>query len=125
MALSLSKNQLEMMGRRAVVVLAGIGLTVMLWRALRRVEGRSIRGLVATALTASIPAALAYATINYLVFYVVAPSEIVLLEKATYASDYKAALHLGLDSAMIWYFFITTWAVLYVALSYAERVGHA
>ncbi len=49
----------------------------------------------------------------------------VLLEKATYASDYDAVLHLVLDSAMIWYFFITTWAVLYVALSYAARVGHA
>ena len=29
------------------------------------------------------------------------------------------------DSAVSWYFFIAAWGVLYVALSYAAKVGHA
>src|SRR5438105_3596063 len=76
MAISYSlPDQIDMMERRTVVVLLGIALTYLLYSVLRRLEGKSLRVMVAAAFLTSIPICLGYATVNYMAFYVVAPSQ--------------------------------------------------
>jgi hypothetical protein len=125
MALAGAEDQFDLMARRALVVVAGVALTVLLWQVLRRLEGRSMRVLVTAAFIASIPVAVAYAAFNYAAFYVVAPLESVMREIERYGEHDKGALVMIADSAFSWYFFIAAWAVLYVALAYAAKVGQA
>jgi len=118
-------DQLDMLGRRAVVSLFGIGLTGLLYLVLRRVESRSTRTIVATAIGAAMPIALAYSTINYLAFFVVSPSDNTLAGLAKNPEKLNSPVLHVIDSAVSWYFFIVAWGVLWVALAYAERVRHA
>ncbi|MDX2223218.1 MAG: histidine kinase [Rhodospirillaceae bacterium] len=125
MAMAGAEDQLDLMGRRAMVVVAGIALTLVLWLVLRRLEGRSMRVLVTAAFVAAIPVAVAYAIFNYAAFYIVEPLESVLREIEQYEAQNKSAWVMIADSAFSWYFFIAAWGVLYVALAYAAKVGQA
>lgn len=118
-------DQVDMLGRRAVVALFGIMLTGLLYLVLRRVEGRSTRTIVATAIGAALPISLAYSTINYMAFYVVSPSDNMQAELAKNPEKLGSPILHVVDSAVSWYFFIVAWGVLWVALAYAERVRHA
>ncbi len=114
------------MGRRAAVCLFGMGFVFIVSLVLRRFEHRSMRVLITVAFLASIPTALAYASVNYVAFYVVHPSEHVLEELAAKSASEHYGLWAAIeDSATGWYFFIASWAVLHVALMYAARVRHA
>lgn len=68
----------ELLWRRALVTLAGIGITVLAWPLLRRFDARSLGVRVAAALVIMLPAALALAFINQLAF---APVEQRLIEQ--------------------------------------------
>ncbi|MFC3712088.1 sensor histidine kinase [Sphingoaurantiacus capsulatus] len=114
-------DQLWMMERRAVVTLAGMGLSALLYFVLRAADGRSTRYLLGTAFLASIPITIAYATINHIAFYYMLP-DTMLVEMAEKKPDEGSTLSMILWAASGWYFFIAAWAVLYVALSYATRV---
>jgi len=126
MAISGAENQLGMLPRRGAVVLVGIALTLVMYAILHRWEGKSMRFLLTTAALVSIPASLAYAMINFTAFYLVYPSDSDLKEiaqaKAMHGSGSIAIIS---ESAVSWYFFIVAWGVLYVALSYAAKVGQA
>ncbi len=65
MAISWHDDQLNMIYRRGAVVLVGIALTFVMYFILRRIEGKSMRFLVTTAFLVSIPASIAYASVNY------------------------------------------------------------
>ncbi|MCB2109214.1 MAG: histidine kinase [Rhodobacteraceae bacterium] len=124
MALAREDDQIEMIGRRLVVVAVSIGLTLILCWVLRRFERQPMRIMLAVAFAASVPASFGYAVVNYTTFYVVAPLESTLREIA----EYPEKMHpIGIvaDSAVSWYFFFAAWAVLYVALSYATKAVHA
>jgi two-component system, LytTR family, sensor kinase len=125
MAIEAEPGQLEMMGLRSGVTLAGIGITFVMYLILRRLEGRSMRFMVITALLISIPATALYATINFAAFYMIAPPDILVQEVAQLHSEHGGAVSVIMDLAVSWYFFIVSWCVLYVALSYAARVGQA
>ncbi|HWY63159.1 MAG TPA: histidine kinase [Rhizomicrobium sp.] len=125
MAIETEPGQLEMMGLRSGVTLAGIAITFVMYLILRHLEARSMRFMVTTALLISIPATAIYATINYAAFYMVAPPDILVQEIAQLHSEHGGAVSVLLDLAVSWYFFIVSWCVLYVALSYAARVGQA
>jgi len=126
MAIDARHDQLEMMVRRGAVVIAGIALTYAMYFILRRVEARSMRVMVITAFVISIPAALIYATTNYAAFYLVAPPDALLQEMASQLQEkHLSVTYVILDSAFSWYFFLVSWGVLYVALSYAARMGQA
>ncbi len=118
-------DQLDMLGRRAVVALFGIGLTGLLYLVLRRVEGARTRTLIATAILAAVPIALAYSAINYTAMFVVAPSDNTLAELAKNPEKLSSPVLHIIDAAISWYFFIVAWGVLWVALSYAGRVREA
>ena len=118
-------DQLWMMERRAIVSVAGMGLSAILCLILRHADRGSTRFLLATAFLASIPITIAYATINHAAFYVVAPLESILVELADKPMEYRNPVSMILWAASGWYFFVVAWAVLYVALSYAAQVQAA
>lgn len=125
MAIVSRENQFDMLGRRAGVVLLGIGLSLAMYWVLRSLEGRSMRTLLTAAFLVSIPASIAYAVINFAAFYLVAPTTSMMQEVAQMHAKHESVLEVITDSAVSWYFFIAAWGVLYVALSYAAKVGHA
>ncbi len=115
-------NQLWMAERRVFVTIAGMGLTGVLYLIMRAADRGSMKLLIATAFLASVPIAIAYAAVNHTVFYVVDPVESVLVELAMKPEEQRNPLSMILWQASSWYFFIVSWAVLYVALSYAAKV---
>lgn len=117
-------DQLWMMERRAIVTLAGMGLTAVLCVILRHADRGSTRFLLATAFVASIPIVIAYATINHAAFWFMMP-ESMLVEMAQKTTEPESAVSQILWAASSWYFFVVAWAVLYVALSYAAKVQFA
>jgi two-component system, LytTR family, sensor kinase len=126
MAIGSHDDQLNMMLRRSAVVLVGIVLTLVMYVILRRLEGKSMRFLLTTAFLVSIPASLAYASVNYAAFYLVYPTNSLMQEIAQMQAKHEMKpLEIITESAISWYFFIAAWGVLYVALSYAAKVGHA
>ncbi|WP_420874061.1 sensor histidine kinase [Novosphingobium olei] len=58
----------ELLWRRGLVTLAGIGVTLLVWPLLRRFDGRSIGLRVAASLVLMLPAALALAIVNQQAF---------------------------------------------------------
>src|SRR6201996_169478 len=124
-ALESSNGQFEMMERRAGVTLIGIGITLILYAILRRIEGRPMRVLLTTAFLTSVPASIAYAWVNYAAFYLVAQTGSMLQEVQQMKVKHESVISVISDSAVSWYFFIASWGVLYVALSYAAKTGQA
>jgi hypothetical protein len=118
-------EQLTAMGKRAAVVLIGMALSYLLYLMLRPLDGKSLGTRIAAAFLGSVPVAFAYAAVNYAAFYVVDPSDHVMMEIAKYPEKAATPQMLVVNSAMDWYFFIVAWAVLYIALSYAEAVRDA
>ncbi|MFM9935886.1 MAG: histidine kinase [Novosphingobium sp.] len=68
----------ELLWRRALVTIAGIAITLLVWPVLRRFDGRSSALRIAVALVIMLPAALALAAINQQCF---APVEQKLIER--------------------------------------------
>jgi two-component system, LytTR family, sensor kinase len=125
MFIAAEPDQFHMLYRRSAVVLAGIALTFIMYFILRRLEAKSLRVMVTTAFLVSVPASIVYATVNYAAFYLVAPTTSMMQEIAQMHSKHERPIAVIMESAVSWYFFIAAWGVLYVALSYAARVGHA
>ena len=126
MAITSHDDQFNAIYRRSAVVLVGVVLTFVMYFILRRLEDKSMRFLVTTAFLVSIPASIAYASVNYAAFYLVAPPDSLLQEMAQMQAKHELKpLAIITESAVSWYFFIAAWGVLYVALSYAAKVGHA
>jgi two-component sensor histidine kinase len=104
---------------RAFVALAGMGFTWLLYLALRRLDGRTLRLRVAAAFLFAVPVSTAYATVNYLSFYVYDPDPEMLDDPTRPA---KGPGRKVAENAIHWYSFIAAWATLYLALSYAGIV---
>jgi hypothetical protein len=143
-----SDDQLDMLARRVPVSLIGVVLTFGFWQVLRRFENAPSRKLLTVAFVLSFPVALAYAATNYAAFHSFDPhpkkTTVITIEepvivfdgdgapippppptvKSRSKEDYPAWFNI-LIAATEWYFFIATWAVLFVALNYAFKVRHA
>lgn len=111
-------------GRRAIVVVAGILCTFVLYQLLQRAQPRSFGARLAAALGAAIPLVLVYAAINLLVFYYwfPVPDTAKIIEEMQSKSPGAWEIVLILDSSIRWYFFFAVWAALYVALGYANEM---
>lgn len=120
-----SPSQIDMLGRRTIVSIIGIGITILFYLVLRRFEVRSTRQLVSAVFLCAIPVAFAYASINHAAFYLIAPSAETLEEMAKYPDKMNNPWLMIIDAGLNWYFFFVAWGVLWVALAYAERVRHA
>jgi signal transduction histidine kinase len=117
--------QNEMLLRRALVTLAAMALTGLLYALLRRFDEARTGRLLTVAFAASVPLAFAYATVNYIAFYgfPIAEHLDLQLEKHGGAPNMaETPLSIITASALEWYFFIAAWAVMWVALSYSAKV---
>lgn len=119
-----SPDFLDMLGRRALVTVSGVGLTALLWLVLQARESAPTRQLIGAAFLAAVPLSLAYATINHLAFFVISPSDDTLANIARDPDKLKPAAMI-IDASLNWYFFIVAWATLWIALSYAGKVRGA
>ncbi len=123
MALADIPAQDEMLPRRLLVTVIAMGLTAILWRVLDRLRGMPTGRLLGVAFLASIPLALAYGAVGYVAFYLFAIPEHAAFMEALGAP--KGPFGVVAASALEWYFFIATWGVMWVALSYAAKVRAA
>lgn len=115
----------EMALRRGVVTLIGIIITWCLYLVLRRFDRKSQPTRIITAFVAAVPGAVLIALANYYVFNIYDPSG--LMEdyppaKAAMAKEEDHAIKDIAEVALSRYFFLSAWAALYLALSYAGEV---
>ncbi len=117
-------DQLEFVGRRAIVVGAGILCTFVLYQLLQRVQPQGFGARLVAALGTAVPLVIVYATINLLVFFYWYPSEDTTKLIAEIQQKFPVAWEtvLILDSSIRWYFFFAVWAALYVAFGYANEM---
>jgi signal transduction histidine kinase len=118
-AVSLGERVWGTFDNRALVTLCGMTFTWLLYLFLRAFDRRPLGQRVAAAFLASVPVALAYATVNYVAFrdYNVRGGE-----PNPLPYRYKSPARHVSEAALEWYFFIAAWAALYLALSYAAAV---
>jgi signal transduction histidine kinase len=111
-------------GRRAIVVVAGILCTFVLYQLLQRAQPKSFGARLAAALGAAIPLVMLYATINLLVFFYwfPGPDAAKIIEEVQSKFPVAWETVLILDSSIRWYFFFAVWAALYVAFGYANEM---
>jgi two-component system LytT family sensor kinase len=111
-------------GRRAIVVVAGILCTFVLYQLLQRAQPQSFGARLAAAFGAAVPLVIIYATVNLMVFYYWFPvsdsAKIVEEMQSKYSVAWETMLIL--DSSIRWYFFFAVWAALYVAFGYANEM---
>ena len=117
-------GQWEFVGRRAIVVTAGILCTFVLYQLLQRTQPKSFGARLAAAMGMAIPLVLIYAGINLAVFYHFLPLEDSAKSIAEMQANFPDSwlLMLILDSSIRWYFFFAVWAALYVAFGYANEM---
>ena len=112
----------EMLVRRLVVTLAAIALTGLLYALLRRFDDARTGKLLTIAFAASVPLAFAYSTVNYIAFYGFPIAEHLEMEMEKTGGEGMDPVSLISSTAIEWYFFIASWAVMWVALSYSVKV---
>lgn len=115
----------EMLLRRFCVTLIAVGLTWILYMLLRRFEHLSTPRLLAVSFAASVPLALAYASVNYVAFYHFPIPEHIAMDSEHPWKEPMTPLASIVSSALEWYFFIAAWAVMGVALISSAKAREA
>ncbi|MBL0767349.1 histidine kinase [Sphingopyxis sp. DHUNG17] len=117
-------EQLNYIGRRAIVVVAGILCTFVLYQLVQRVQPRGFGARLGVAMGAAVPLVVVYACINLLVFFYWFPSPDTAKIIGEVQHKFPVAWEtvLILDSSIRWYFFFAVWAALYVAFGYANEM---
>jgi hypothetical protein len=118
-------GQLELFSRRAVVIAAAMLLSMLIYLVLRRTARLSIGANLMTAGLVALPAAAALAALNHYIFYVFSPEDAAWLGPRSRDIHEWTTLKIIAESAHHWFFFLASWAGLYVALSYARRLSEA
>jgi two-component system, LytTR family, sensor kinase len=119
-------DQVEMAQRRLAVTVAGIAITFLLYFVLRSADDRPFGTRIAVAFVAAMPAAIAIAMINYYLFNLYRPEQIhtdqaMIREMSSHTKMWKSVA----DIAVSRYFFLSAWAALYLAISYAAETREA
>ena len=115
-----------MLARRSCAVAAGISVTFLVYLAMQLVRHSTLRKKAILAGILCLPASLAFTTVNYLIFYIIAP-----MEEMDPNSEWARMTPLQMafksitESALSWYFLFAAWAAFYVALSYAKQLRAA
>jgi len=139
------ENQGHMLGRRAAVTLISMGITWLVYRLLAPIPTGALKRGVITASFLAIPAAVAYATVNFYAFEHhpkavhahgrdhngsggVSPSRpppTMMVQVGEMRPEHEPTNPFKeiADSAVNGYFFFAAWAALYLALCYAAEVG--
>jgi two-component sensor histidine kinase len=117
--------QQELVVRRIAVTLFGVLVNVVLYFGLRWFEDKPLTPRIVAAVVGSIPAALAISVFNYFAFNVYDPMSVFqdneLAEKIVTLDPVANVLEFAISS----YYFLSSWAMLYLALSYAAEVRTA
>jgi two-component sensor histidine kinase len=139
----LYQDQIDMLSRRLVVGTVGIGLTWIMYLALRRWMPRTLGKKLLLILALAIPASTAFAAVNYSAFYIYDPvhdmkkkttstTTIVKDDKTVMVSvggddemSHDSPLMMIADTAINDVFFFGGWAALYLALGYAGATAAA
>lgn len=112
----------EMAVRRMVVTLVGVLVTWILYLVLRHFDGRRLALRIVMAFSLAAPFALAMAAANYYVFNIYDPASLLTdSDQMKYADEQSYALQQIVEDAISRYFFLSAWAGLYLALSYANE----
>lgn len=118
--------QEELAVRRVVVTIFGIGLTYILYRLLQLFEDKALSTRIITAFAGAIPIAIAIAAVNFYVFNVYNPESLFdeknMEEMRKYMEQENFALKVIVEDSISRFFFIISWASLYLTLSYASEV---
>ncbi len=119
-------SQEELALRRVVVTVFGIGITYLLYRLLRLFEDKALSTRIVTAFAGAIPCAIAVGIFNYYMFNVYDPQSLfdeAHMEKMReYMEKENYALQAIVEDSVSRFFFIISWASLYMTLSYAGEV---
>jgi sensor histidine kinase YesM len=114
--------QMELAARRMVVAVIGIIVTWILYLALRRFDRRPLLVRVVAAFSLAAPFALAMAAANYYMFNVYDPVSLFSdAEMQKKAAEENYVLISIVEDAISRFFFLSAWAGLYLALSYAAE----
>jgi two-component system LytT family sensor kinase len=115
----------QMLFRRAGVTVFGILVTVGLYFIVRLVEHRPLSVRIIVACLAAVPCAFLISGCNYLLFNYYDPASLFddseMYEKANQIPPIAYILEVAVSR----YFFIVSWAMLYLAISYASEVRAA
>lgn len=114
----------DLLPRRLLAALGGAALTFLFWRALRWVRSDRPALIAIAALAGAIPATIAFATLNWFLFYGWNPPPSIAADVARwgYASVLRYAV---VDTSVSWFFFFGGWAILYLFLRAAARSADA
>jgi hypothetical protein len=111
------------LARRTVATLVGAAITFLVYLALRPLALASLRSKATTAGLLCLPAALAFASFNYFIFYIMKPfddSKLPPILKGM--SPTELAFRSVVEGSLSWYFLFAAWASLYVAIGYAAQL---
>ena len=113
--------------RRSAVATVGVGVTFLVYLALRPLAQASLARKATVAGILCLPASAAYAAFNYFVFHIYAPLDMAKAEKEMMKdmSPLEMAARSILEASLSWYFLFAAWAALYVAMSYAAQLRAA
>ncbi|GAA0485344.1 hypothetical protein GCM10009096_30070 [Parasphingorhabdus litoris] len=118
--------QEELAIRRVVVTLFGIVITYMLYRLLRLFEDKALSTRIITAFAGAIPCAIAIAAFNYYMFNIYDPQSLfdeAHVEKMRqFVEEENYAMKALVEDSISRFFFMISWASLYLTLSYASEV---
>lgn len=115
----------DLLLRRLACGMCGIGLTFGLQWLLFRLRGLRLAALVGAALCLAVFFTLAYATVNWFVFYGWHPPASLAADVARwgYAQVWRYAV---VDTSVSWYFFFCGWSLFYLTLlSMAQTAANA
>ncbi|MEP2101477.1 MAG: histidine kinase [Parasphingorhabdus sp.] len=118
--------QEELAVRRVVVTILGIVITYMLYRLLQLFEDKMLSTRIITAFAGAIPCAIAIAAFNFYMFNVYDPQSLFdeknMEEMRKYMEQENFALKVIVEDSISRFFFMISWASLYLTLSYASEV---
>ncbi|WP_026091119.1 histidine kinase [Blastomonas sp. AAP53] len=117
--------QEELVIRRVAVTVFGVVVNIVMYFALRWFEDKPLTPRIVAAVVGSVPAALAISVFNYYAFNVYDPMSVFqdneLNEKIVTLDPVANVIEFAISS----YYFLSSWAMLYLALSYAAEVRTA
>jgi len=118
-----------MLERRIVVTVAGCLIAFLVYLMLRTTRNSSLNVKALVAVLACLPASLAFAGVNYYIFYIYHPLPSVASElesmHAMHWGPVEMAAHSIVESSLSWFFLYAAWSAFYVAMSYARQLRAA
>ncbi|MEC3911664.1 histidine kinase [Sphingobium sp. CR2-8] len=114
--------QLEIAARRMVVTVIGIIVTWIFYLALRRFDAKPLGIRLLASFTLAAPFAIAMGAANYFMFNIYYPIDAFIdVDQKKYLGDHNIWLIQMVEDSSNRYFFLSAWAGVYLALSYASE----